>query len=344
MSRTVCILGAGASKQAGAPLMREFIDAAWDKGLVREFPLVFDAIHQLAGAQAYGWVDRRNLEAVFAAFEMAKQLGVLGDLRPRSLSRLPDMMARLIERTLVESIRFPTTERGHLLPPRIYQDFLARIKDLDEVSLLTFNYDLCLDFALAQRGITPDYGFDHAPANDQTMRLLKLHGSLGWWHCPKCRKVTRFNPATPIHSRATRMNSDAVFDPSLNAANRTCCGKMIDRPLVVPPTWSKSEHHRKVVPVWQAAAKELQTAENIIVIGYSLPETDQFFRYLYALGTASPTRIRLLRVIDPSDTVRTRFETLLGPDARDRFEYEPYTFGQALQGYEGSRIGYPVLP
>jgi hypothetical protein len=37
--------------------------------------------------------------------------------------------------------------------------------------------------------------------------------------------------------------------------------------------------------VWRTAAQHLSEAEHIFIIGYSLPETDQFFRYLYGLGT-----------------------------------------------------------
>ena len=55
--------------------------------------------------------------------------------------------------------------------------------------------------------------------------------------------------------------------------------------MIVPPTWNKTEYHSNLSHVWHEAAVELGSARNIYVFGYSLPETDSFFRYLFALGT-----------------------------------------------------------
>ena len=77
----------------------------------------------------------------------------------------------------------------------------------------------------------------------------------------------------------------------------------MDFPDVVPPTWNKSQYHGELESVWKAAARGLSTAENIIVCGYSLPESDQFFRYLYALGTVGELRLKNLGVFDPNEEV-----------------------------------------
>jgi hypothetical protein len=97
---------------------------------------------------------------------------------------------------------------------------------------------------------------------------------------------------------------------------------------VVPPTWNKSQYHVKLERVWKAAATELATAENIFVCGYSLPPSDQFFRYLYALGTVGDLRLKKFWVYDPDPTgaVRQRFEMLLGQAVMPRFEFFPLKF------------------
>jgi hypothetical protein len=81
------------------------------------------------------------------------------------------------------------------------------------------------------------------------------------------------------------------------------------------------------------SAKELESAKEIIVIGYSLPETDFFFRNLYALGTVGETFIRRFAVFNPdaSGQVKGRFQSLVGPGARDRFEYHATKFVSAIQ-------------
>ena len=84
--------------------------------------------------------------------------------------------------------------------------------------------------------------------------------------------------------------------------------------------------------VWKEAALQLSEARNIFVFGYSLPETDSFFGYLFALGTASDTRIKTFWVLDPdsTDEVRARYEKLIGKGIQNRFDYYKIPFSQAI--------------
>src|SRR5712692_1874478 len=93
-NRIVFILGAGASKEAGAPLMREFLDVA---ELVREnqsgetrkqFDLVFKGIAELQAIYAKSFLELDNIEAVFAAFEMVELFGRLGKMQGEEIRSL----------------------------------------------------------------------------------------------------------------------------------------------------------------------------------------------------------------------------------------------------------------
>src|SRR4051812_37057848 len=74
MSKTVFILGAGASADVGAPLMANFLDTA-ERLLATSqvddeahaFGNVFNAIHKLQAVYAKSFIDSRNLESVFTA-------------------------------------------------------------------------------------------------------------------------------------------------------------------------------------------------------------------------------------------------------------------------------------
>lgn len=96
---------------------------------------------------------------------------------------------------------------------------------------------------------------------------------------------------------------------------------LISEPVIVPPTWNKADSHRALESVWARAAKELAESENIFVIGYSMPETDAFFRHLYALGTVGDTTIRRFWVFNPDHTLEERFRNLLGPGAERAFKF-----------------------
>ena len=94
-------------------------------------------------------------------------------------------------------------------------------------------------------------------------------------------------------------------------------------PVLVPPTWNKNEYHIGLPRVWGHAARELAEAENIFVIGYSLPESDTFFRYLFALGSASDTRLKRLWVVNPDKGghVKGRFEAMVGRGIQSRLRF-----------------------
>src|SRR6266446_8966158 len=86
MAKIIFILGAGASKVAGAPLMHEYLDKArelWKTNKVpaeaQYFEQVFNAVSILQRATAKAQLDIHNVESVFSAFEMASVLHSLGE-------------------------------------------------------------------------------------------------------------------------------------------------------------------------------------------------------------------------------------------------------------------------
>jgi hypothetical protein len=115
VSRYVFILGAGASKHAGAPLMLDFIDRARElfaanqaSEYAADLRRVFTAISNLQAVHSKAELDFVNLEAVFSAFEMAELLAV----KPFE----PDLvrsMRRLIAWTLDETVRCGVRIRPH---------------------------------------------------------------------------------------------------------------------------------------------------------------------------------------------------------------------------------------
>lgn len=127
MSETVFILGAGASQQAGAPVMGDFLDVAralmknkQNADVAAESELVFKGIDALQNVHSKAELDLLNLESVFAAFEMAQLLKRLPGLTEEEIEKLPSAMRRLICHTLESTIKFPvdssTRGREHISP------------------------------------------------------------------------------------------------------------------------------------------------------------------------------------------------------------------------------------
>jgi len=355
MSRTVFILGAGASKAAGAPLMNDFFDAAEairrsgiasvDNG---SFDLVFDGLAELTNLNAKATVDPHNLEAVFGAFEMAVMCKRLGNLPSEQIAQLGLAIRRVIVDTLEGSMQFPIQD-GEVMAPSPYGDFLALIRkmnqaDMGSVSVATLNYDIALDYAVYRAGSSIDYGL---PGSRGTFPIMKLHGSLNWTRCAKCGGTVPLDlPALIAGYDLTRSLIRGAQYVRLPVRKRLVQIKHCElpceaEPLIVPPTWNKAQY-RDLVSVWERAAAHLAEAESIIVIGYSLPPTDEFFRYLYAIGTSGRTRLKRFWLIDPDrSAVYKRFERLLGPVVRDSriFRHFENSFSDGIQNLLTALLG-----
>ena len=326
--------------------MNTFLDKARDllaAGKVDDkkddFERVFKALVKLRDVFYKSGFDLDNIESVFGAFEMARIIGKLGDCSQAEIDDLADSIRVLIVRTLDESIRYgySTTD---VTPPVPYGKFVRLLKDMNQAgqdcvqnscSVLTFNYDIALDYAFAWSNVSQGYCLKTS-AEMNIVKLLKLHGSLNWGRCPKCNKVT----AVPFFSKDRVMayarklgGSGSISLPAAQElVNATCdvdgCGTHLSgKPIIVPPTWNKTEGHAQLANVWKQAAIELGEAENIICIGYSLPESDLFFRYLFALGTVGEAHLRRFWVFDPDpdSTVKERFTRLIGKGIERRFKF-----------------------
>ncbi|HKO18476.1 MAG TPA: hypothetical protein VJU82_06285 [Acidobacteriaceae bacterium] len=102
----VFILGAGASRQAGGPLMADFLDTA--RQLYRSdadidkpaFKRVFDAMLDLHSMYARANVDLDNIEAFFGLLEMGELVCRFADRTPEQIHELRDSLVALIVQTL----------------------------------------------------------------------------------------------------------------------------------------------------------------------------------------------------------------------------------------------------
>ena len=126
-------------------------------------------------------------------------------------------------------------------------------------------------------------------------------------------------------------------------------------PLLIPPSWDKSGYSDIIAAVWKRAIAELRSATRICIIGYSIPETDAFFKYLITMALAGNHQLYKLVVVDyrvplrnhpaslevagyKSDTVKNRYVKLLDKLFRERrFTYYDKGFLSFLRHYWSRR-------
>jgi hypothetical protein len=348
MSEIVFILGAGASSEAGAPLMKNFLSRA--DQLRRElrtgpyaddFKRVDDAISELTRVHSKAQLNLDDLEEVFGAFEMAKVIQRFPGLPSEDVYNLVNSQKideslrsfrNVITCTLEESIEYLLVN-GKLEAPASYARFANLLRHLQTPSqmctVITFNYDTALDLALYNAGIGIDYGLSDRRSN--VMPYLKLHGSLNWF-------PTRYPPIKvkpwyfsdffrPIRSYETTANPAQLRLSQHVAQEQPFVNEQVDpTPVIVPPTWNKTAYQEAIASVWSRAAAELSNAERVFISGYSLIATDSYFKYLFALGSVGPSRIREFAVYDPDPQVEQRFKSLLGPGVRGfHFATNPFS-------------------
>jgi hypothetical protein len=163
MAGVAFILGAGTSSEAGAPLMKNFVNVARDNFQNRQGRInsVFAAMAALARSQAKATLDLQNIEEVFSAFELGSLVQRLGNLPEEIIKDLPSAIRELIARTLEDQIRYELIRKRsdsipsvgvHFRPDRSHTLFATLIASLTEaghdISVLTFNYDVSLEAAL----------------------------------------------------------------------------------------------------------------------------------------------------------------------------------------------------
>lgn len=351
MSDVVFVLGAGASKQCGAPLMTDFLDVA--NNLHRtgacgekrdDFERVFRAIGSLQAVHSKSQLDLTNIESIFTALEIAKILGKLPEHGEDDIEAVIASLKELIVCTLERTITFPT--RGsHIGAPAPYDKFAELLTYLREeafpaqsVSVITFNYDIAADLALHHAGLGPDYGIPPDTRARNPVPLLKLHGSLNW--------ASREDGGTvyplPLEQylgvyRANGFGERGTCKVPIGSQlveyfHRHTDVRVEPEPVIVPPTWNKADHHQSLAQIWSTAARHLGEADSIFILGYSLPDTDAFFRLLYALGTVGAAPLSRIAVYNPDDSgsVKARFRGMLGPAAAARFQYRPLRFEEAV--------------
>ena len=332
-NHNVYVLGAGFSRSAGLPLMNNFLHVMRDahpwlvtqqrntEAIAIESVLKF----RLDSASAAYRVplEVENIEHLFS-LASATNSSELSDALPLAISATLDYAAAQ-SRPVAITVNYAGPTPAQLpkdwalkpspgaSPATISMpgyDFLVGqlIGYFQPVqtknTIITFNYDLLVEESLERLGRTVAYGFSQGVANydssasalvaqnsPDSIPLLKLHGSMNWGY------------------RGGRGRSFTVYGSyaALSAAKAS--------PELVPPTWRKL-FGGPLNHVWDAAVQAIEGATRLVIIGFSIPDTDLHFRYLLAAGLMNNISLREVLLVTPdaeSEMMQARLVNLLRP-------------------------------
>lgn len=148
------------------------------------------------------------------------------------------------------------------------------IKDLiktdTNVSIITTNYDCCMDEELINSDVDFSTSLEDSKSQKESdVDLLKMHGSINWSYCESCQNVGQFD--------FTRMKEDFQNDRQNIAVVGICphCdGRR--RQLLVPPISFKFLMFPPLINIWNEARDKIIEADYIIAVGYSFADADAY--------------------------------------------------------------------
>ena len=203
-----------------------------------------------------------------------------------------------------------------MLPARPNKGHEALVEYIEQnlhTTIVTTNYDCCMDLALIKKGVGFTYDLEFANPSVLPNRpglpvsLIKLHGSLNWFYCETCQTVRLID----IERVVDDYECDSGEYPIISVCYE-CGGQR--RGLLVPPHAMKFDVASPLQPLILRAADELENKTLITVVGFSFSEADAYiFRMLVkAMQGSNDTK---LLIIDPNPEVarriRNRFNSLI---------------------------------
>jgi len=288
----VIFLGAGASASEGAPLQGD---------LFKEY---FLSYQKKTGSSVYHEMDRElatffdsfygidvdydklencsfpTFEEVIGILELALSRGEsfkdygLGYNSPR-IQQIREHLILLIALILDEKLKGENKYHSKLV------NRLSQNVDIIKTCFISLNYDILIDNALLN--LYPDYDLDYGvnftnfdrsdvwikPKRNQSVFLLKLHGSLNWLYCPTCISLT----LTPKDKKIIKLK----WQPQ-ECVCPNCHSLSI--PIVIPPTFFKVMSNFYLQEIWRQSEIALKQSKRIFFCGYSFPDADIHVKYL----------------------------------------------------------------
>lgn len=301
--KVVYLLGAGFSAPLGLPTMKNFLEVSrdlyfGDTKKYMHFESVLKTIQTMTNALTHYKLDLFNIEDVLSILEMEDEIGGKTEKQRRSSD-----FAKYIK-SVIEA-KSPTPKgtgyewrtpgpayyrkhfgpEGHAL--NSYGAFASWLSGLEFVGPPT-----------RQDNIIPDFYLYRRAQQDTDYYVVTLN-----WD----RVLESLIEYIPTILRA----EGDVSAAKLNIAK---LHGSVDGDIVAP-TWRKWAFD-SVKKAWQHAHHWLSHANHLRIIGYSLPESDAYVRYLLASAAMKSQHLKRVDIIDRDEAVGQRFDEFIS--YRDR--------------------------
>ena len=299
MEKVVYLIGAGFSAPLGLPVMSNFLVRSKDLFATqpekyRHFEEVFKTIANMHVCKSYFEADLFNIEEILSILEMREGLESSSEVRT-FIKYITDVVQHY---TPVLKQPPPVRQGGWM--QSIFGVGIASHYGSFVGSL--FN----LKFSVAWPPGNPDSGAirfascENATASYSLVSLnydLVLENLTSFLneHHPSAKQV-RFQRE---FSRGT--SADAIEVP-LSKLHGS-----VESREIIAPTWNKSLHP-KLVSNWKKAHELIADANYIRILGYSLPTTDAYIKYLLKSAVVNSSNLKRIDVVCRGDIAKRNYD------------------------------------
>lgn len=313
------VLGAGFSYAAGFPLAWQLLPETFAR-------LDNDAQEFLLRAIRYLYPVRKSTTTE----QLLRQIGIeefmsLVGMCERFNERMPttflkrprirELRRKLLTATTDLMIaRQKQAERKGVLG---YVDaFIKKLQPTD--TIVTFNWDVLLERRLRHTPVT--FAYSAAAGARQRLLVLKLHGSIDWFHG---EELARTDEAEGVERQLYRLHYYKLIDPSADWRGTAT-------PFIVPPTFFKEvQGTTDLETIWARAFEALQIADEIHIFGYRLPREDMYARAVLRRAIHQNVLFRRRAGVDGP------LVSVINPRREDTKEMRKTLHGQLRARYEG---------
>lgn len=291
----VYILGAGASAQysensGNVPTVKNFLSKAYSCSTNKyddmwEFIKCFWNLDEINSTN----LQEINIEDLLSILDLARirNEGLSAKYPIENVVSLYYKLLELIWETLTKTLR------GEIC--KNHSKIIESFGHTKSETIISFNWDIVIDNALLRsrnsNGWCPDFGYGFkmsgvfigedfvsseyksGPSQRENSRpkLFKLHGSMHWLYCDECQSIYTLKSGT------NNFFIKSVTKPEFRCPKDS---KILQK-VIIAFTWFKNYDIWFIRKMWREAYIKLSEAEEIVIIGYSLPDSDFHSRDLF---------------------------------------------------------------
>lgn len=332
----VILFGAGASHDAGIPLLRNFVDCMWEfamRGKVENVPIPEYQLKTLVEAnkirkelgfyQSRAYFNDRNLEDILSllSFELFE--------KDSDWKQKYETLVDAISDTIELSCNLKFEKHSPELPyiqnknqiQNIYHQFWAALFS-EKLSgnlpaIITFNYDLVFERSLWQ--------FFHQRQDNDGLTTCPDSVTLGYFYDkikpfrikanahhynPNGKTINGIKAEFDFHPHNNldfsipylKLHGSLNWEASSSVEPASELGNIllraVPKPFILPPVFNKISQVQ-INQVWSKALNVLRNAKHIVVVGYSLPSTDVYMQYFLKSSVGPNSDLSKITVFDP---------------------------------------------